>query len=292
MANVIIKRQAGPAVNRTLSPIVIGRASVTAGQSAAISLNTAHRTSSGTDHSYIDQSVVSGASPTFNAANITGLPIAGGGTGQATAQTAINALTSVSGATDEYILTKDTATGNAIFKANSGGGGGLETVLATRDLTSWGSGSIIEDISVLDPSQEYDYLIFRFDKAVYSAAATLYLEQSADDQSSWTATFFGGYVEIYNNKAISSGNWATPAPILNWLSASANSTISGDVKAFALYGPRAGYECIITNVDAGSNPGWRQSGGLGWTTVTDLRFRLSSGNFTGGSFYVIGVKHA
>ena len=53
--------------------------------------------------------------------NCTGLPIAGGGTGQSTAQTAINALTDVAGATDEHVLTKDTATGNAIFKAAAGG---------------------------------------------------------------------------------------------------------------------------------------------------------------------------
>lgn len=49
--------------------------------------------------------------------NCTGLPIAGGGTGQATRQAAIDGLTDVSGATDEHVLTKDTTTGNAIFKA-------------------------------------------------------------------------------------------------------------------------------------------------------------------------------
>jgi hypothetical protein len=51
-------------------------------------------------------------------ANIYGsLPIANGGTGQTTAQLAINALTAVSAATNEHVLTKDTATGDAIFKA-------------------------------------------------------------------------------------------------------------------------------------------------------------------------------
>lgn len=52
------------------------------------------------------------------------IEIARGGTGQATAQLAINALTAVSGATNEYVLTKDTATGNAIFKAAAAGSGG------------------------------------------------------------------------------------------------------------------------------------------------------------------------
>jgi hypothetical protein len=53
---------------------------------------------------------------------ITDLAIADGGTGQSTAQTAINALTAVAGATDEFVFTKDTATGDAVWKAASGGG--------------------------------------------------------------------------------------------------------------------------------------------------------------------------
>jgi len=48
--------------------------------------------------------------------------IAKGGTGQTTAQNAINALTAVSSATNEYVLTKDTGTGNAIWKVSAGGG--------------------------------------------------------------------------------------------------------------------------------------------------------------------------
>lgn len=53
-----------------------------------------------------------------------------GGTGQTTAQEAINALTQVSSATNEYILTKDTATGNAIFKS------GPSTSIATEEFTN------------------------------------------------------------------------------------------------------------------------------------------------------------
>lgn len=51
------------------------------------------------------------------------VPITQGGTGASTAQAAIDALTAVSGATNEYVLTKDTVTGNAIFKEAAGGGG-------------------------------------------------------------------------------------------------------------------------------------------------------------------------
>ena len=56
-------------------------------------------------------------------AGITDLAIADGGTGQSTAQAAIDALTAVAAATNEFVLTKDTGTGNAIWKVASGGGG-------------------------------------------------------------------------------------------------------------------------------------------------------------------------
>lgn len=52
---------------------------------------------------------------------ITDLAIADGGTGQSTAQAAIDTLTNVAAATNEHVLTKDTATGNAIFKAVAAG---------------------------------------------------------------------------------------------------------------------------------------------------------------------------
>lgn len=56
------------------------------------------------------------------AANVTGtVAIANGGTGQTTTQAAIDALTAVSAATNEHVLTKDTATGNAKWKASVGG---------------------------------------------------------------------------------------------------------------------------------------------------------------------------
>ena len=61
----------------------------------------------------------------------TDVGIAYGGTGQSTAQLAINALTAVSGATNEHVLTKDTGTGNAIWKAAAGGG--VSTWIALTD---------------------------------------------------------------------------------------------------------------------------------------------------------------
>lgn len=74
--------------------------------------------------------------PTFNqstsgnAANVTGtVAIANGGTGQTTAQAAVNALTEVAAATNEHVYTKDTATGNATWKAAPGAGGGIDNVV-------------------------------------------------------------------------------------------------------------------------------------------------------------------
>lgn len=48
-----------------------------------------------------------------------------GGSGQTTQQAAIDALTAVAAGTNEYVLTKDTGTGNAIWKVAVGGGGDM-----------------------------------------------------------------------------------------------------------------------------------------------------------------------
>jgi len=64
----------------------------------------------------------------------TDLVIANGGTGESNAQSAINALTQVSSATNEYVLTKDTGTGNATWKV--GGGGGTDSYVTGATLNS------------------------------------------------------------------------------------------------------------------------------------------------------------
>jgi len=99
---------------------------------AEITLNTTHAASDGKDHSDV---VLANTHRglTNNPHSVTaaqaGAKVSGaveaistGGTGQITQQAAIDALTAVSGATNEHVLTKDTATGNAIFKAASGAG--------------------------------------------------------------------------------------------------------------------------------------------------------------------------
>jgi len=66
--------------------------------------------------------------------------IADGGTGQSSAQLAINTLTNVEAAMNEQVLTKDTTSGNVIFKDASGGVSSFNTrtgavVPATNDYT-------------------------------------------------------------------------------------------------------------------------------------------------------------
>ena len=87
------------------------------GQPAAVAVGTSGHvlTSAGT-----------GAAPTFQA--LPTISVGSGGTGQTSAQTAINSLSAVSAATNEHVLTKDTSSGNAIWKAAS-------TVAAFDDLT-------------------------------------------------------------------------------------------------------------------------------------------------------------
>jgi len=85
----------------------------------AIGLNTTHRTSNGTDHSYIDQSVVSGATPTFTNTNFTE-------------------------ATDKNYVTdaQQTVIGNTT-NTNSGD----QTIELTEEVTGSGTGSFVATIA-------------------------------------------------------------------------------------------------------------------------------------------------
>lgn len=71
----------------------------------------------------------------------TDVAIADGGTGQSTAQSSIDALTNVAAATNEHVLTKDTATGNAVFKVAAAGGGvaGSDTQIQFNDGGAFGA---------------------------------------------------------------------------------------------------------------------------------------------------------
>jgi len=100
----------------------------------------------------------------------TQLAVANGGTGAVTAQAAIDTLTSVSAATNEHVLTKDTATGNAVWKASTGpavntlysnnGTIGSGRVATITDTLSFGGGSIVRNVNairVVEVTQESDF---------------------------------------------------------------------------------------------------------------------------------------
>lgn len=70
------------------------------------------------------------------------IEVAQGGTGTTTRQGAINILTDVAGATAEHVLTKDTATGNAIFKAVAGGGLNVQIFNTSGTWTKPSAGTI------------------------------------------------------------------------------------------------------------------------------------------------------
>lgn len=66
----------------------------------------------------------------------TPLDIANGGTGQITPQLATNALTRVGAATNEHVLTKDTGTGDAVWKAATGAASSIYTASGTIPTTT------------------------------------------------------------------------------------------------------------------------------------------------------------
>ena len=96
----------------------------------------------------------------------TDVAIAHGGTGSSTAQAAINALSAVSAATNEHVLTKDTSTGNAIWKAAS-------TVGAINDLSDVTiTGAAKGDIMVYNGSAWVDLTVGSNGLALKANSAT------------------------------------------------------------------------------------------------------------------------
>ena len=107
--------QSGTTLAATYQPLHANLSAITAGNWAgAVSIITLGTIATGTWQS-------------------TDVGIAYGGTGASTAQAAINTLSAVGAATNEHVLTKDTDTGNAIWKVAAGGGASTWIALTHTD---------------------------------------------------------------------------------------------------------------------------------------------------------------
>lgn len=144
----------------------------------------------------------------------TPLSISQGGTGQDTAQEAIDALTAVSGATNEHVLTKDTATGNAKFKSlpasgiSSVGSAGDVLLHANDTSKATASGKIKEIISPLSGTLriKFDFTygggssiavrIYRNGVAVGTAWSLNSTQTKTEDISGWS---IGDLIQIYTD---------------------------------------------------------------------------------------------
>lgn len=86
----------------------------------------------------------------FNFTDVSGtLSLGAGGTGQTTAQAAIDALTGAAGAGNEYVFTRDTATGHAMFKPPVGGSSSF-IASGTGAVTRTMQNKVRESVSILD----------------------------------------------------------------------------------------------------------------------------------------------
>jgi hypothetical protein len=121
-------------VNKKISPNNAVKDTVT------VAANTTHKSSDGSDHSFIDQDVTSGSSPTIDGTNITGIPTAGIDDDAVTYAKMQNVVA------DDRIL------------GNVGGAGGIVAELTgtqVRTLTGLGTGDNVEFTEIKATGQAY-----------------------------------------------------------------------------------------------------------------------------------------
>lgn len=145
---------------------------------------------------------------------MTDITIADGGTGQSTAQAAIDALTAVSGATNEHVLTKDTATGNAIFKiaSTSIADGSITAAKLASDAVVIASGTKIDTTS--GTSHDFTGIpswvkkITLMFEGVSTSGTSDWLVQLGDSGGIETTGYFGSGSSIVST-AVGSANYTT-----------------------------------------------------------------------------------
>jgi hypothetical protein len=184
---------------------------------------------------------------------------------------------------------------NTQWGTPSAGGSSSEPgdLLATRDLTAWGSGNIVEDISALDPTAQYKELKFVFEDVVTTGTnAALLLDGSIDNQSTWVNQFYGARLNLYfNTRTLAAIGVTSGVAIVDNLYGTASDTLNGRL----LYQNLDGNQSIDSRLIAGSPTGPGSGGKIAFGQYsggvnTDLRFRMSGGNFNAGKLYIYGVK--
>ncbi len=142
----------------------------------------------------------------------TDVPIGDGGTGQSTAQAAIDALSAVSGATDEHVLTKDTASGNAVWKESTG-----FSEATTQTVNLLDADSTAEKQTKIDAIPKYipngQIITFQFE------ASNTHVENAALE---WVGFYGGGTINIYGDTSEGNNLYNTQNTILDFTSNDAN----------------------------------------------------------------------
>jgi hypothetical protein len=168
---------------------------------SAVASNTTHRTSDGSNHTFLDQSVVSGATPTFTATNITGVPAASilagtFGTGAYVFDNTVSGITTLTATT--LAGTLSTATQNSVTTMT-----GLVTVSALNSgsITS-GFGSI--DIGSSTLAAGATTITGSLTAVTVSDGVTITAKSEQNDSSHSTTTPFGSFV-VYSNDGSGAG---------------------------------------------------------------------------------------
>lgn len=150
---------------------------------------------------------------------VDGLKIASNLSDVAVRQTALDNLTNVAAATAEHVLTKDTVSGNAIFKASASGG-------YTDEQAQDAVGTILTDTATIDFT--YTDATPTIEASVKAASITEAMQVLADNTTNNVSTTKHGYVPKAPNDATKflrgDATWAVLSALL-----SINIAFGGDI---------------------------------------------------------------
>lgn len=194
------------------------------------------------------------------------LSVANGGTGQDTPQEAIDALSRVGVATNEYVLTKDTGTGNALWKAAAGGTDSYVTG-ATLNATTLelernnGLADVTVDLAAIDKDR-------------YVTGATLNSTTLELERNGGLPDVTVDLSSIDTNTFVSGGTFNTSTSNIDFVGNSSDTTFSVDMGIIQ-------HDRQVADI-----PTWSPSGPSSYTDITDAT--LDTGNLgTNGDYIII-----